>query len=213
MAYGFFESDELLNKVLGNYYQQYLQRTLDSDGLAYWKSVWHATGGPEQIKAGFADSAEFFTSAGATPDLWIDALYQRILNRTPDAGGKSYWLNYYQQQNSAGVDAGTVRYQIAIGFFTSAESYGQDVTGWFDEYLFRTPSDTEKTQYVNEMLAGASDRTIEQEVTNLPEYAGNPAQPADGTASPLGNFYQTPASSGSMQASVAAKDDFFSRLE
>ncbi|HQU45489.1 MAG TPA: RHS repeat-associated core domain-containing protein, partial [Pirellulales bacterium] len=55
MAFGFFESDELLDKVLGNYYEQYLLRPLDANGLTYWKGVWHATGGPEQIKAGFAD--------------------------------------------------------------------------------------------------------------------------------------------------------------
>ena len=88
MAFGFFESDELLGEVIADYYEQYLLRPLDSGGLSYWKGVWHATGGPEQIKAGFADSPEFYTSAGGTPQSWIAALYQRILNRTPDTGGE-----------------------------------------------------------------------------------------------------------------------------
>ncbi|HQU44296.1 MAG TPA: DUF4214 domain-containing protein, partial [Pirellulales bacterium] len=203
------ESDELLDKVLGNYYQQYLQRPLDSDGLKYWKGVWHATGGPEQIKAGFADSPEFYKSAGGTPQSWLTALYQRILNRTPDPNGESFWMNYYQRQTSAGTDAGTVRYDIALGFFDSAESYGQDVAGWFQEYLFRAPTDAEKAQHVSQMEGGASDRTIEQEITNLPEYANNPAQPAADTGTPLADYYQATAQS---QAAVAAKDDLFSQL-
>ncbi|HVA50299.1 MAG TPA: DUF4214 domain-containing protein [Pirellulales bacterium] len=212
MAFGFFESDELLDKVLGNYYEQYLLRPLDSGGLAYWKGIWHATGGPEQIKAGFADSPEFFNSAGATPDAWIDALYQRILNRTPDPNGKTFWLNYYQQQTAAGVDAGTVRYNIALGFFDSPEAYGNDVTGWFQEYLFRAPTDAEKSQYANQMEAGATDRTIEQAITNLPEYANNPAQPGAGTATTLPDYYQTSPASSQSEAVVAAKDALFSRL-
>ncbi|OYV72240.1 MAG: hypothetical protein B7Z74_05870, partial [Deltaproteobacteria bacterium 21-66-5] len=126
MAFGFFESDELLDKVVSNYYQQFLLRPLDSGGLTYWKGVWHATGGPEQIKAGFADSPEFYNSAGGTPQSWIAALYQRILNRGPDPAGEGFWMNYYQQQTAAGVDAGTIRYDIALGFFDSAEGFGND---------------------------------------------------------------------------------------
>ena len=212
MAFGFFESDELLNKVLGNYYEQFLLRPLDSGGLAFWKGVWHATGGPEQIKAGFADSPEFYKSSGGTPDSWIDALYQRILSRTPDPSGKTFWLNYYQQQTAAGTDAGTVRFNIALGFFDSQESYGQDVAGWFQEYLFRVPTDAEKAQYVNQMEGGASDRTIEQAITNLPEYGANPSTPADGSAAPLANYYQTPSSSAQAQAALAARDKLFGQL-
>ena len=208
MAFGFFESDELLNKVLGNYYQQYLLRPLDSGGLAYWKGVWHATGGPEQIKAGFADSPEFYASSGGTPDSWIDALYQRILSRTPDPSGKSFWLNYYQQQTAAGTDAGTVRYNIALGFFDSQESYGQDVAGWFQEYLFRAPTDAEKTQYVSQMESGASDRTIEQEITNMPEYGINPSRPPDGIADALPSYYP----SAQTHAALAVRDQVFAGL-
>ncbi|HQU41781.1 MAG: hypothetical protein B7Z73_03420 [Planctomycetia bacterium 21-64-5] len=190
IAFGFFESDELLDKVLGNYYEQYLLRPLDAGGLAYWKSVWHATGGPEQIKAGFADSPEFYSSAGGSPQSWLTALYQRILNRTPDPAGQSFWTNFYQQQTAAGVAAGTIRYEIALGFFDSPEAYGNDVAGWFQEYLFRAPTAAEATQYVDQMQAGASDRTIEQEITNLPEYANNPPTPAAGTSAALPDFYQ-----------------------
>jgi len=118
-------------------------------------------------------------------------------------------MNYYQQQTAAGVDAGTIRYDIALGFFDSPEGFGNDVTGWFQEYLFRAPTDAEKAQYAAQMEGGASDRTIEQAITNLPEYANNPAQPAADTGTPLADYYQATAQS---QAAVAAKDDLFSQL-
>jgi len=60
------------------------------------------------------------------------------------------------------------------------------------------------------MEAGATDRTIEQEITNLPEYANNPATPADGSASPLPDHYQTAGAQS--QAAVAAKDAWFGSL-
>ncbi|HEX7448619.1 MAG TPA: DUF4214 domain-containing protein [Pirellulales bacterium] len=212
MALGFFESTELLDNIIGNDYQEYLLRMPDAAGLAYWVGVWHATGGPEQIKAGFADSPEFYHSAGGTPQTWIAALYQRILDRSPDPSGEAFWLNHYQQQVAAGVDTGAVRQQIALGFFDSPEAYGQDVAGWFQEYLLRAPTNAEKAHYVSQMEAGATDRTIEQEITNLPEYAGNPPTPGEGMASPLPDYYQTPASGVSAQRVVAAKDALFSQL-
>jgi hypothetical protein len=212
IAVGFFESPELLNKVIGGYYEQYLLRSADAAGLAHWESVWGEDGGPEKIRAFFAESEEFYTSAGGTPDAWINALYQRILARSPDPQGEQFWLKSYQQQVAAGGDAAAVRFNIALAFLTSQEDFGDDVTGWFNEYLLRAPTDAERQQYTNEMLAGASDRQIEQEITNLPEYGQNPPAAPDGAATRLADYYQQTSPSGQQQASIAAKDALFARL-
>jgi sugar lactone lactonase YvrE len=212
IAVGFFESPELLNKVIGGYYEQYLLRSADAAGLAHWESVWGEDGGPEKIRAFFAESDEFYTSAGGTPDAWINALYQRILARSPDPQGEQFWLKSYQQQVAAGGDAAAVRFNIALAFLTSQEDFGDDVTGWFNEYLLRAPTDAERQQYTNEMLAGASDRQIEQEITNLPEYGQNPPAAPDGAATRLADYYQQTSPSGQQQASIAAKDALFARL-
>ncbi len=184
IAVGFFESDELLNEIITDYYQQYLLRTPDASGLAYWRSVWHATGGPEIIKAGFADSPEFYTSAGGTPETWITELYHRILNREPDPQGKQYWLDYLTSHGNTAE----ARKHIALGFFTSLEAYKGDVTGWFQEYVGRAPTTSELNQYAGEMLAGKTDRDIEQEITNLPEYGQNPPAAPPGAGVRLPNY-------------------------
>ena len=208
IAAGFFESDELLNAILGGYYEQYLGRALDAAGLDYWKGVWHATGGPEGIKAGFAASPEFNKNAGNAngdnPVGWLTALYQRILNRAPDAEGLQYW-----RQQLAG---GTPEYNVALGFFESLEAYKNDVTGWLEEYLGRAPSGAELTQYATEMEAGQSDRQIEQQITNLPEYGQNPPASPAGTAARLPDYYRQPAATNNQQASIAAKDALFASL-
>ncbi|HUY34130.1 MAG TPA: DUF4214 domain-containing protein [Pirellulales bacterium] len=204
IAVGFFESNELLNKIIGGYYEQYLGRTLDAAGLSYWEGVWHATGGPEGIKAGFAASPEFNRNAGDTPTGWLTALYQRILNRAPDPQGFQYW----QQQLAAGESESNV----ALGFFDSLEAYKNDVTGWFNEYLGRTPNGAELTQYASEMAAGKTDRTIEQEITNLPEYGANPPASPAGTAARLPDYLPLSSAGGQRQAALAAKDALFSSL-
>ena len=112
----------------------------------------------------------------------------------------------------AGVDPAAVRYNIALFFLTSSEGYGDDVSGWFDEYLLRAPTDTALQQYTKEMLSGETDRQIEQEITNLPEYGQNPPAATASTAQGLPDYYQPGSSPSSRQATVAAKDAVFSQL-
>jgi hypothetical protein len=212
IAVGFFESPELLDQIIDGYYQQYLLRPADAAGLANWKTVWGEDGGPEKVRAFFAESDEFYNSAGGSPDTWINALYQRILARSPDPQGEQFWLKSYQQQLAAGVDPGVIRFNIALAFLTSQEDFGDDVAGWFNEYLLRAPTDAERQQYTNEMLAGASDRQIEQEITNLPEYGQNPPAAPAGTAVRLPDYYQQTSPNGQQQASIAVKDALFARL-
>ncbi|HVX62165.1 MAG TPA: DUF4214 domain-containing protein, partial [Pirellulales bacterium] len=209
IAAGFFESDELLNQIITDYYQQYLQRTPDANGLAYWRQVWHKTGGPESIKAGFADSPEFYASAGGTPEAWITQLYLRILDRDPDPQGKQYWLDYLTSHGNTA----SARKHIALGFFTSLEAYKGDVTGWFEEYLQRPPTTEELNQYAQEMRAGKTDRDIEQEITNLPEYGQNPPAAAPGTGVRLPDYFPQGSAGGNGTATgAAAKDALFKAL-
>lgn len=158
------------------------------------------------IKAQFAASAEFHSlanaEAGDYPDGWLQSLYQRILNRTPEPGALPFW----EQQLASGLTEG----QIALQFFTSAEAFSKNVVGWFEEYLGRAPTLDELTQYVNQMLAGANDRTIEQEITNLPEYSAEPPASPDGNGVRLPDYY--PPASVTQQASIAATDEVFARL-
>jgi hypothetical protein len=203
IAVGFFESTELLRQIITGYYQQYLGRAADANGLSYYEDLWRKTGGPEQIKSGFAASPEFNALAqaryGAYPDGWLDALYSRILNRAPDQQGFDHW----KQQLAAGVSES----QVSLDFFTSPEAFDNDVTGWFYEYLGRAPTLAEQQQYANQMIGGANDRDIEQAITNLPEYGANPPASPPGTGVRLPDYF--PQTTSKSQASIAATDAVF----
>lgn len=207
IARGFFESPELLNQIITGYYLQYLGRAPQGSDLQYWEAKWGQYGGPELIIAQFAASQEFNTLAnkqyGAYPDGWVTALYERILNRTPQPGDLPFW----NQQLASGTTEG----QVALDFVASKEAFGDDVTGWFDEYLGRAPTPTELTQYANQMLDGASDRDIEQAITNLPEYSAKPPASPPGTGVRLPDYVPQSADAKG-QASLAATDTLFARL-
>ena len=94
-------------------------------------------------------------------------------------------------------------------FSKAPRAYGQDVAGWYEEYLFRMPTSAEQGELVAQMVAGATDRGIEQQIADLPEFANNPPTPPAGTAAPLPDYLHAPAASVSSPA-VAAKDAFFS---
>jgi hypothetical protein len=105
------------------------------------------------------------------------------------------------------------RQHIALGFFTSLEAYKGDVTGWFQEYLQLEPTADELNQYAGEMLAGKTDRDIEQDITNLPEYGQHPPAAPAGTGVRLPNYFPQTASSGAQQqTAIAAKHSLFAKL-
>jgi hypothetical protein len=99
------------------------------------------------------------------------------LNREPETQGLSYW--------TGNLDNGTMtRQEVVLGFVRSDENFRNLVTGYFEEYLLRDPSQAERDPYVNQFKAGSSQRDIQLAIINLPEYANTPPAPADGQVGP-----------------------------
>lgn len=87
----FSENEEKVLKA----YLAYYGRPADPAGLGFWASrLANENGNLDSIIAAFGDSEEFLSRYGhLNNDELIDQLYQQILNRAPDAGGKNYWVN------------------------------------------------------------------------------------------------------------------------
>jgi ELWxxDGT repeat protein len=239
IAVSFFAGNELQTRVITDYYLQYLGRQPDTDGLNYWMAQWTAAGGPEDVQAGFANSPEFTAQNGNAPSGWVTGLYEKILNRAPEAQGLAYWIGQVQQlslqDGMSFLDDQQARFVIADRILKSQERY-QDiiVPGWFAQFVQRQPSANELTQYVNELLGGTPDRTVEEEIIDQAGAAADVPSPALGTAVSLPDFDYVPlveqnqasvsaavssdalagANAGSSpgQAGVAAKDALFANL-
>jgi parallel beta-helix repeat protein len=180
VAQGIFESSEHLDPIITKYYEQFLLREPDADGLTFWLTRYREDGGPENVVALMISSPEFFNEAAAAhPALsanaaYVTTLYERLLNREPDAQGLQFWTDK--------LDSGTLnRAQVVLGFEQSPEAFGNDVTGFFNEYLGRAPSSSELANYVSQLEQGASQRDIQIALINLPEYQSLPALPSPGT--------------------------------
>lgn len=176
VAQGVLESDERLNRLIDGFYQQYLHRSIDSVGLAFWRdNVWKRDGGPQNVEAGIIGSAEFYASSGGTDVAWVTALYQRLLNRSPDPVGRNAWV-------AALANHMLTRQQIVLGFVQSRENYIQAVDGWYHDYLGREPDPQSVNGIVAVMQAGASDRTVQLLIIGSDEYRSTPPTPPNGTA-------------------------------
>ncbi|HVX64012.1 MAG TPA: Ig-like domain-containing protein [Pirellulales bacterium] len=171
VAQGIIESDERLNPIITNYYSQFLLRTPDASGLAYWRDqVWKVYGGPEPVIAGMISSPEFFASAGGTNKAWVQALYQRLLNRAADSQGLQYWDNLLDTHQMTERD-------VVNSFLSSDEYYTNLIDGFFQEYLGRPPHTDELASDLAQLHGGVSDRAIQLGIVVTDEYKNTPPPP------------------------------------
>jgi hypothetical protein len=99
-------------------YQAAFNRTPDKAGLGYWIDALDHGTSLQNVAHGFVNSAEFDSLYGAhTSDAqYVDALYQNVLHRTPDAAGYDFWLHAMQI---------APRDEVLVNFSESAENQAQ----------------------------------------------------------------------------------------
>jgi len=97
-------------------YSAMFNRGPDVAGLGYWLKVLDGGARVVDIASGFVNSAEFISlyGANASDDTFVNALYNNVLHRNPDAGGLAYWVN--------ALHSGITRAEVLVGFSDSAEN-------------------------------------------------------------------------------------------
>jgi Ca2+-binding RTX toxin-like protein len=97
-------------------YQAAFDRTPDEQGLGFWIAAIDGGMQLEDVSEKFVQSAEFMALTGqnATSDVFVNAMYQNVLQRDADLGGLEYW----KQQMDSGMD----RADILLHFSESAEN-------------------------------------------------------------------------------------------
>jgi hypothetical protein len=96
-------------------YDAAFDRQPDQEGFDFW--VEQLDNGTPLIDVGgkFIDSAEFSNLYGtnSSNDTFVTALYNNVLDRTPDSGGLAWWTN--------NMDLGMSRSTVLLGFSESIE--------------------------------------------------------------------------------------------
>ena len=130
-------SDEWLSAIVTQMYSDTLDRQPDAAGLAGWVS-WLRSGRftVAQVASLFYASDEYYIDhAGNSPTSWVTLLYQKLLNRDPDAAGLAAWVTY---TNDPRYGKSWVAYQ----FFQSQESRMLRVEHLYQTLLHREPDAT-----------------------------------------------------------------------
>ncbi len=110
------DADDVAARV-ARLYEAALDRLPDQGGLNFWVDA--AQGGHplSALAAGFAGSDEFAARfGGAAPDngAYVDSLYQNVLGRAGEAGGRAFW--------TGALGGGASRADVLVGFSESAEN-------------------------------------------------------------------------------------------
>ncbi|RST56309.1 DUF4214 domain-containing protein [Variovorax sp. MHTC-1] len=113
-----YVTSQVSNEHQGQIYRLYqatLDRNPDSTGFLNWMNALDA--GAQSLGSvakGFVESAEFKATYGSlNNEQFVTLLYNNVLNRAPDAGGLSNWVN--------ALNHGMSRADVVVGFSDSAE--------------------------------------------------------------------------------------------
>ena len=105
LAQGIFDPDETAASI-GRLYKAGLGRDADAGGLVYWIGQLNGGGTLDQIADGFLGSTEFQSRyPNQSVENYVDTLYQNVLGRPGDPGGRAFWID---ELNSGRQDRGDV---------------------------------------------------------------------------------------------------------
>lgn len=85
-------------------YRAVFLRPPDTGGLRYWEGRMAGGTRLQQVAATLVASSEFQRRYGSLPnDVFVDQIYQNVLGRHPDPGGRAYWIRKLSSGTSRGV--------------------------------------------------------------------------------------------------------------
>src|SRR5664280_303619 len=157
-------SDEWLRVIVTKMYSDTLGRAPDAAGLASWVG-WLRTGRytVAQVASLFYASDEYYIyHAGNSATSWVTLLYQKLLNRAPDAAGLAGWVSYTDNPRYG-------KSWVAFQFFQSLESRLLRVEALYQALLHRGPDAVGWPFWAQSVLA-SGDLTLAVNLAGSQEY-------------------------------------------
>jgi subtilisin family serine protease len=158
------KSDEWLSVIVTKDYADTLGRAPDAAGLSYWVGLLRSgTYTVAQVASLFYASDEYYWyHAGNSATSWVTLLYQKLLNRSPDAAGLASWVSYTNNPKYG-------RSWVAYQFFQSLESRMLRVEGLYQALLHREPDATGWPFWAQSLLT-TGDITLAINLASSQEY-------------------------------------------
>ena len=150
------------NFVIKPAYLSLLGRTGQDAEVSQWTNSMQNGLTDQQLEAALVASDEFYGNAGGTNTGWIDAVYTRLLQRTAEPSGETYWNN----QLSAGASRGDVALRMA----NSAENDTQLINDDYFHYLGRAADASGSAFWLQQFSTGQTNEDVIAGFTGSPEY-------------------------------------------
>jgi hypothetical protein len=153
-------SDEWLQAIVTDLYEDTLGRAPDADGLAYWVGTLRSGRFTvAQVAASFYAAAEYRAASGSV-EAWVVDLYDAILGRPATADDRRYWVEQAAVRGRAWV---------AVRLYGSLESRRDRVTALYETLLGRPP-EPEGLAYWAQRVATAGDLSLARHLAASAEY-------------------------------------------
>ena len=143
---GFWNSSENRTREVNGYYETYLGRKADPQGLGFWIAQLQSGEDETAVVAYFLLQQE---AAKLSNTDWLTNLYEGALGRSPDPAGFAYWLG---QMNSNQM----MRTQEEKAFVLGTEAAGAAVDSFYIDYLQRVPDAPGRANLVNSITSGSA---------------------------------------------------------
>lgn len=197
------QGTEWAGGVVDDLYQQILHRRPDQGGRAHWVQQLAGDAWTRDIAAFLFASPEFEGLSGGTTAGYVDAVYDRVLGRDPDASGLAYWVQR--------IDGGGPRTEVALAVHTSVEANGQRVDDLYDSLLHRAP-DTAGRQFWAQRLVTIDDLDLAARLVASGEYRKAATTRTDTEPTVVGTGAQwvvsTPQAEGMDEATLAGTREY-----
>ncbi len=156
-------SDEWAANVVDEMYQDTLGRNADGAGRDFWIDQLQSGTAVARMAALFYGSPEYLENEGNSVDRWISDLYDELLDRDPDASGRSYWVSETGRTSTGSV---------ALRFYQSDESRRARVQALYRELLGRSTDEGGENFWSN-VLANGDDLALAANLAASNEYFTN----------------------------------------
>lgn len=156
------QSTEWVGLTVSKLYADTLARKGDPGGMTYWTAkIQSHSLTVAAVAAAFYSSQEYFQLTGGTTSLWVTDLYTKILDRSVDQGGLTYWIARTDRVGRTGV---------AYSLYQSLESRNTRVTALYGSLLGRIPDMSGLAYWSNRVLS-LGDLALASSLASSNEYA------------------------------------------
>ncbi|NLD77766.1 MAG: polysaccharide deacetylase family protein [Acidimicrobiales bacterium] len=137
--------------TIAGLYRSYLHREPGGSEVDGWTASLRAHGSATVV-AELLASDEMFHRAGGTDAGWLDHVYELVLGRSPDAGGRAYWLGR--------LTGGEGRERVAAALWATPQSLWRRVDASYRKVLGR-PGDPGGITHWSTVAAAEGDAALD----------------------------------------------------